>query len=95
MSSNRRGRKQTNAAAAEEAKHEAMSRHPSRFGEDSRCTMSIRHEELHQALDELLACFLGHHNPGPGGTLGKVPSNTTVAELMAWSFKQTASGRTP
>lgn len=41
-----------------------------------------RHVELHQKLDELLADFLTYNR-------GKVPSNTTVMELMSWSHQQT------
>lgn len=41
-----------------------------------------RHEELHQAFDELIADYLRHHPR-------KLPSNTTMLELMTWSFEQT------
>lgn len=41
-----------------------------------------RHQELHKAVDELLADFLVH-NPG------KVPSGMTVMELIEWSHQQT------
>ena len=40
-----------------------------------------RHELLHRMLDELLADFLLHNR-------GKVPSKTTVWELMEWSNRQ-------
>lgn len=42
----------------------------------------LRHEKLHQKLDELLADFL-YHNPD------KLPSNTTLSEFMQWSHEQT------
>jgi len=41
-----------------------------------------RHELLHQMLDELLADYLFHNR-------NKLPSNTTILELMQWSFEQT------
>lgn len=41
-----------------------------------------RHEELHEAFDELVADYLAHHRR-------KLPSNTTVMELMLWSHRQT------
>lgn len=40
-----------------------------------------RHEILHKELDELLADYIRH--------TGKPISNTTLLELMEWSFKQT------
>lgn len=40
------------------------------------------HSTLHRHLDELMADYL-MFNPG------KVPSNTTVLELMQWSYIQT------
>ena len=40
-----------------------------------------RHEELHKNLDELVADFINHTK--------KLPSKSTVMELMEWSFKQT------
>ena len=40
-----------------------------------------RHVELHRALDELLADFLRHTT--------RLPSSTTVLELMRWSHSQT------
>ncbi len=40
-----------------------------------------RHEELHQMLDELIVDFIQH--------TGKLPSSTTIYELMVWSHKQT------
>lgn len=42
----------------------------------------VRHRALHNALDELLACFLGS-NPA------KRPSNTTVMEFLEWSHAKT------
>lgn len=39
------------------------------------------HERLHKALDELSADFIRH--------IGKLPSKTTLRELMSWSYKQT------
>lgn len=41
-----------------------------------------RHLYLHAALDELLADFLTYNRT-------KLPSNTTVMELMTWSHAQT------
>jgi len=41
-----------------------------------------RHQELHRSLDELLADFLMHNTD-------KLPSTTTVFELLNWSHKQT------
>jgi hypothetical protein len=41
-----------------------------------------RHLLLHAALDELMADFLTQNRP-------KLPSNTTVMELMVWSHAQT------
>jgi hypothetical protein len=40
-----------------------------------------RHVELHKSLDELLADFIGH--------TGGLPSQTTVMELIEWSYQQT------
>lgn len=40
-----------------------------------------RHIELHKALDELVADFINH--------TGKLPSKTTLFELMEWSHQQT------
>jgi hypothetical protein len=42
----------------------------------------LRHVELHDRFDELLADFLRWHP-------GKYPSNTTALELMQWSHAQT------
>jgi len=39
-----------------------------------------RHIILHQHLDELIADFIGHTK--------KLPSETTVVELMKWSNEQ-------
>lgn len=41
-----------------------------------------RHLELHKALDELVADFLSHNK-------FKLPSSTTLYELMKWSHGQT------
>lgn len=41
-----------------------------------------RHLELHKSFDELMADFLAQHP-------GSMPSNTTLTELMAWSYEQT------
>lgn len=41
-----------------------------------------RHQALHACLDELVADFL-RHNPR------KLPSGTTLVELIEWSFAQT------
>ena len=40
-----------------------------------------RHIELHKSLDELSADFIRH--------TGKRPSQTTIIELMKWSYEQT------
>lgn len=40
-----------------------------------------RHIELHRALDELVADFINHTE--------KLPSTTTVMELVRWSHRQT------
>ena len=42
-------------------------------------------ERMHAALDALLATYLASHR-------GKVPSNTTVTELMEWSAEQLRAG---
>ena len=39
-----------------------------------------RHNTLHQNLDELVEDFMAHTN--------RLPSNTTIIELMEWSVKQ-------
>lgn len=39
-----------------------------------------RHEQLHKALDELVADWIDH--------TGRLPSKATVFELMRWSFHQ-------
>ena len=41
-----------------------------------------RHRELHKALDELVADW-ARHNPG------KIYSDSSIMDLMEWSFKQT------
>ena len=40
-----------------------------------------RHIELHTALDELIADFITHTN--------KLPSKSSIMELMEWSHQQT------
>ena len=40
-----------------------------------------RHKELHVRMDELLGDFISH--------TGKLPSETSVMELIEWSYKQT------
>lgn len=42
-----------------------------------------RHQELHRALDELAADFFGQ--------TGKLPSQSTIMELIQWSHQQTIS----
>ena len=44
-------------------------------------THRLRHEKLHNHLDELLADWITH--------TGKRPSESTVRELLEWSFQQT------
>ena len=39
-----------------------------------------RHVELHKALDELIADFISHTS--------KLPSDTSLMELMKWSHQQ-------
>ena len=41
-----------------------------------------RHQELHSELDELVADFLSQNE-------GKLPSKTTILELIEWSYGQT------
>jgi len=54
-----------------------------------------RHKELHHALDELIADWAAHQRfPGPGEE-PKVYSNTTIAELMEWSYQQTVKPTPP
>ena len=52
-----------------------------------------RHQELHKALDELVADYLRHHPPKFTADNvkdhPKLPSNTTLLELMEWSHQQT------
>jgi hypothetical protein len=47
-----------------------------------------RHQRLHEALDELAADYLAHHPLRPS-LKPKMPSTTTLAELMTWSHQQT------
>lgn len=42
-----------------------------------------RHQELHRALDELAADWMAHQ------PRGKLFSNSTILELVRWSFEQT------
>lgn len=44
----------------------------------------IRHVELHQALDELVADWIFHVE-------GALPSMRMVLDLMQWSYQQTQS----
>lgn len=47
-----------------------------------------RHLELHRALDELAADYMRHHHNAR-------PSNTTIMDLMIWSFEQTRNPTEP
>lgn len=40
------------------------------------------HKNLHDSFDQLIADFFIHHRD-------KLPSNTTLMELMEWSYGQT------
>jgi len=40
-----------------------------------------RHQKLHQGLDELVADFICHTY--------KLPSKTTILDLIRWSYEQT------
>jgi hypothetical protein len=40
-----------------------------------------RHQQLHKALDELVADYIGETEA--------LPSKTTILELINWSYKQT------
>ena len=42
----------------------------------------VRHQLLHKELDELVADFIIHNKD-------KLPSTTTIIELMEWSYEQT------
>jgi hypothetical protein len=45
-----------------------------------------RHQALHRAFDELLACFLAQHGRHRGGiTLLQTP----LADFIVWSYQQT------
>jgi len=44
-------------------------------------TMKEKHEELHKSLDQLVACFIEQTE--------KSLSETTVMELIQWSYQQT------
>jgi hypothetical protein len=48
----------------------------------SRAEHLAQHRLLHASLDELIADFLTHNRD-------KLPSTTTLMELMAWSHQQT------
>lgn len=41
-----------------------------------------RHEELHRALDELVADWAAHNR-------GVLPSTTSIMDLIIWSYEQT------
>lgn len=45
-----------------------------------------RHIDLHKALDELIADWAAHQPKDSS----KMYSNTTIAELMEWSYRQTS-----
>jgi len=42
-----------------------------------------RHKLLHEHFDELVADWIQYHKAG------KLPSNSTILELMDWSYRQT------
>jgi hypothetical protein len=42
-----------------------------------------RHQQLHKALDELLADYIGHHGDQPDFL------NMPIRVLMEWSYQQT------
>jgi hypothetical protein len=46
-----------------------------------------RHSELHRALDELLADFIG--------STGFLPSQSTIMDLVEWSYRQTTEPDEP
>jgi len=48
-----------------------------------------RHIALHRALDELAADWMAQQ------PLGRLFSNTTIMELMQWSFQQTLQPTQP
>jgi hypothetical protein len=48
----------------------------------------VRHQLLHESLDELVADFIRHNDD-------KRPSSTTVLELMEWSHAQTVKPEEP
>ena len=41
----------------------------------------LRHKQLHESLDELVADFISHTE--------KLPSKTTLYEFIKWSYEQT------
>ncbi len=47
-----------------------------------------RHAELHKALDELVACYIGSTTPEDLRAY-KGLRNTTIMELIEWSHKAT------
>lgn len=47
-----------------------------------------RHAELHKALDELFADYMRHHATAR-------PSNTTLTQLIEWSYLQTQNPTEP
>jgi hypothetical protein len=61
--------------------------------DDRCCHDTARHRELHRCLDELVACWIAEQNSTPPGVLmreggpvpSKLPSNSTIMELMQWS----------
>ena len=46
-----------------------------------KCEETARHKELHEALDELVACWIKKSD-------GRL-SQTTLLEFMEWSYEQT------
>lgn len=52
-------------------------------GEDIHLPNTFRHKQLHSALDELGACYLEETN------FEKLFGDTTVMELMQWSYAMT------
>lgn len=51
------------------------------MGKQTKEEHKIRHQELHKSYDELMADFMRHTT--------KLPSNTTMMELIKWSHQQT------
>lgn len=51
-----------------------------------------RHKLLHQQFDELIADYFSHHGRcrvSDGNGPIPLPSNTTLMQLMEWSYQQT------